>query len=80
MTDEVELKVGEFFHSEIHPFLIGEKVLSDKRLVSLYTKCVAIMALISESDYPELYDDVSQRTVDLQTEILRRMATKESEE
>ena len=80
MTDEVELKVREFFNSEIHPFLIGEKVLSDKRLVKLYTQCVVIMGLISGDDYAELYDEIGDRAIDLQAEILRRMATKESEE
>ena len=80
MTDTVELKVREFFNSEIHPFLIMKTVLSDKRLVKLYTQCVAIMSLISEDDYPELYDGIADWTIDLQTEILRRMATKESEE
>lgn len=80
MTDAVELKVREFFNSEIHPFLIGEKVLSDERLVSLYTKCVAIMSLIPEGDYAELYDKISDRGNDLRAEILRRMDMKESEE
>lgn len=80
MSDEVELRLREFFNSEIHPFLIGKTVLSDKRLVSLYTKCVVIMGIIQEDDCAELYDKISDSAIDFQAEILRRMAMKESEE
>lgn len=75
MADAVELKIREFLNSKVDPFLVIETTISDKMLVKLYTQCVVIMSIISEDDYPELYDKVADRAIDLQTEILRRMAT-----
>ena len=75
MADAVELKIREFFNSKVDPFLVIETTISDEMLVKLYTQCVVIMSIISEDDYSEIYDEISDRADDLQAEILRRMET-----
>ena len=75
MADAVELKIREFFNSKVDPFLVIETTISDEMLVKLYTQCVALMGIISEDDYAELYDEISDRATDLRTDILHRMAT-----